>query len=172
MRRQHRLLLATLPAMLSLALISLSPGGALAGVPAASRPPTPESARIAPRARSLGSPENPIPVPGTETRALVLGTAGPSDRIRLSLGSLRAWLLGTPGVVLTKGGGPDPMGDLSLPIQLNVFSGGAIEAAFGHSSGVYLGGGRMLLRDPIDALGWGRGTGEYWTSSAGLAFRF
>jgi hypothetical protein len=172
MRRQHRFLFAMLPSMLGLALLSLSPGGALAGVPAGTRPPTPEGARLAQRARSLGSPENPIPVPGTETRALVLGTTGPSDRIRLSLGSLRAWLLGTPGVVLTKGGGPQPMGDLFLPMQLNVFTGGAIEAALGRSSGLYLEGGRVLLRDPIDALGWGQGDGNYWTSSAGLAFRF
>jgi hypothetical protein len=30
----------------------------------------------------------------------------------------------------------------------------------------------VLLRDPIDVLGWGQGDGNYWTSSAGLAVRF
>jgi hypothetical protein len=159
--------------MLALAVIAVAPGRTLAGDRTGSRPQTPESAHITQRTRGLGSPENPIPIAGTETRALLVGTAGPADRIAIYVGRLGGWLMGTPGVLLTRGGGPDPMGDLLLPMQLNVFTGGAIEAALGRSSGLYLEGGRVVLRDPIDVLGWGHGSSsEYWTSSAGLAFRF
>jgi len=168
----RRLLLAAVPPMLAVAMLGLSPGRARADDVSAPRAPSTDRARISRRAESLGSPENPIPVPGTETRGLLVGR-GSSDRIAIHLGSLPGWLMGTPGVVLSRGGGPDPMGDVTLPMQLNVFTGGAIETALGRSSGLWLEGGRVLLRDPIDVLGWGGGSSsEYWTSSAGFAVRF
>jgi hypothetical protein len=172
MNRMHRLLIAAVPPMLAAAVLGLLPGRARADDVSAPRTPTTERGRISRRVQSLGSQENPIPVAGTETRGLVLGS-GSSDRIAIHLGSLPGWLMGTPGFVLSHGGGPDPMGDVTLPMQLNVFTGGAIETALWRSSGLWLEGGRVLLRDPIDILGWGGGSSsEYWTSSAGFAVRF
>jgi hypothetical protein len=168
----RRLVFAVVPPMLAIAMLGLLPGRGRADDVSAPRTPATERARISRRVQSLGSPENPIPIAGTETRSLVLGP-GSSDRIAIHVGSLPGWLLGTPGFVLSRGGGPDPMGDVTLPMQLNVFTGGAIETALGRSSGLYLGGGRVILRDPIDVLGWGGGTGsDYWSSSAGLSVRF
>jgi hypothetical protein len=172
MKRVHRIHLAALHLALGLAVICVLPGRTLASGNSASRPPVLEGPRVTRPAPELGSPENPIPIPGTETRVIVLGAVGPPGRIPIRMGWLRGWLMGTPGVVLTRGGGPDPMGDVTLPMQLNAFTGGAIETALGRSSGFYLEGGRVLLRDPIDVLGWGQGDGNYWTSSAGLAVRF
>lgn len=171
MKRVRRIHLAALYLVLGFAVIGFLPDRTLASGNASSRP----SATVTPvtrRAPGLGSPENPILIPGTETRALLLRTTAALDQIPIRMGLLRGWLMGTPGEVLSRGGGPDPMGDVMLPIQLNVFTGGAIETALGRSSGIYLEGGRVLLRDPIDVLGWGQGDGNYWTSSAGLAVRF
>jgi hypothetical protein len=172
MKRMHRLLFAAVPPLLAVAMLGLLPGRARADDVSAPRAPSTERGRISRRVQSLGSPENPIPVAGTETRGLLL-SVGSSDRIPIHMGSLPGWLMGTPGVVLSRGGGPDPMGDVTLPMQLNVFTGGAIETALGRSSGLWLEGGRILLRDPIDILGWGGGSNsDYWTSSAGFAVRF
>jgi hypothetical protein len=166
------LIAAALPAVLGIAMLGLLPCRARADDVSGPRAQTAERARISRRVQSLGSPENPIPVPGTETRGLMIG-AGSSDRIAVHVGSWPGWLIGTPGVVLARGGGPDPIGDVWSPVQLNVFTGGAIETALGRSSGLYLEGGRVILRDPIDVLGWGGGSGsDYWSSAAGFAVRF
>jgi hypothetical protein len=164
--------LATLVLVLGLAATCGLPGRTLAAGPTAPPQPSSRPPRTPTALQHPGSAGNPIPIAGTEINAALLGPARPSDHIAMRIGSLTASLFGVPEIVLSPAGGPDPAGDLASTVVSNVYSGASIETAVGRSGGLYLGGGRVSLRDPIDIIGWGGTSSEYWTSSAGFEVRF
>jgi hypothetical protein len=117
-------------------------------------------------------PGNPILIPGTETRATRLGPPPPRRSIAFRLGSVGVSIYGfsvaAPHATDTAGA----IRDASTTVVHNAYAGGGMEVELTRPARLYVEGGRVALLEPVDVLGAGHSSSQYWTTSAGLEFRF
>lgn len=160
--------------VVALLVLVLAPGpwssGSAGAAPAGTSSMPPRNGTFPEDRSSRGTAANPIPLAGTEISATGLAARRSRDRVELRVGSVTTSLYGVRHPVLPIRGGIDP--DTGDAWMSDVYAGGEWEVAIGGSACLCLEGGRVTLRDPVSVLEWGGASGEYWTTSAGLAIRF
>ena len=172
MNRPCRIELAGAALALSLMAGIISSSVCIAGTQSRAIPPASSSGRVPADGDSLGSAAHPIPLNATEVSAPRRTPPGSYDRFEVRLGPVWAALYGVPRTVLHAGGVLDANTDAAWDAEANLYSGGGVEVARDRFGGLFLDGGRVLLRDPLDVLGRGGTDGEYWATSAGFEVRF
>ncbi len=117
----------------------------------------------------LGSSGNPIPLQEVEVRAIGRPDLPPDQR-EIQVGVLNGLLRGPLGV---PGSGPGWLGpEGAADPESNLYAAAGVAVAIAPPGAIYLEGGRVTLRDPLDALLSASDHYGYWAASAGLEIRF
>ena len=119
----------------------------------------------------VGSLGHPIPVPATETRSLRAAPPAPRRSIRFSTGPLRLSVFAIDSQTHPAPAGVDAVHTPLGPLESRVYMGGGFEFALDHT-GIFFGGERLAVRDPLDLLGLTRDESDHWVSSAGFEIHF
>jgi hypothetical protein len=121
-------------------------------------------------APGLGSSGSPIPLAGVGVTASGRLERSASGRFQFRVASIPASLVAFPGEA--PGGSAIAWADTSATTpETDLLEAVGLEVPLGPDA-LFLDGGRVLMRDPLEVLGLGGTVGEYWGTSAGLQIRF
>jgi len=120
---------------------------------------------------TLASGEEPIRLEGVEVRA-IRGGGTTSDRLDLRLGTMSASIEGFTGEMRDAGFELGYTEAAIPPPEANLLAGAGIAVSTRSRESMFIGGGRVTLRDPIDVAALGAGGIEYWAAWGGLQIQF
>lgn len=118
---------------------------------------------------TAASGDLPIPLDGVEVRA---NRPAASGWLEFEWGALSGSIEGFSGGLRNGGFDLGNTGAAVLPPEENLLAAAAIAFPMGRRESMFVDGGQITLRDPIDVAALGAGGTQYWTAWGGLQIRF